>query len=184
MRATSSALRTTGSATTNNSVAKELHDIRQLFHRLQHRSIESLDQLIRDAVGAAPSSPAARAPTVPLAAPPRWACHHPRRVHSTRQVPPWSWPSYVSVERRTSRALHLGTKSGAGLRPTPCARSSARVEETSGAGAPSSAVRSRHGRVQQESHPLGFESSRSHKQGNACFSHTPVLLNGYIILKE
>ena len=31
------------------------------------------------------------------------------------------------MERRTSRALHLGTKTGAGLRPTPCARSSARV---------------------------------------------------------
>ena len=29
---------------------KELHDIGQLFHHLQHRSIESLDQLIRDAV--------------------------------------------------------------------------------------------------------------------------------------
>ena len=29
---------------------KELHDIRQLFHRLQHKSIESLDQLVRDAV--------------------------------------------------------------------------------------------------------------------------------------
>ena len=39
---------------------------------------------------------------------------------------PWSWPSSGSVERRTSRALPLGTKSGAGLRPTPCARSSAR----------------------------------------------------------
>ena len=63
---------------------------------------------------------------MPLAAPSQWACHRPRRVHSTRQVPPWSWPSSGSVERRTSRALHLGTKSGAGLRPPPCAWSSAR----------------------------------------------------------
>ena len=46
------------------------------------------------------------------------------------------------MECRTSRALHLGTKSGAGLRQTPCARSSARVAATSGAGAPFSAVRS------------------------------------------
>ena len=43
------------------------------------------------------------------------------------------------MKRRTSRALHLGTKSGAGLRPTPCAPSSARVAATSGAGAPFSA---------------------------------------------
>ena len=81
------------------------------------------------------------------------------------------------MERRTSRALHLGTKNGAGRWPTPCARSSARVEETSGAGAPSSAVRSQnHGRDQHKSHPLGYESSRSHKQGNACLSQTPVVV--------
>ena len=43
---------------------KELHDIRQLFSRLRHRDIETMDHR------AAPSSPAARAPTVPLAAPP------------------------------------------------------------------------------------------------------------------
>ena len=139
---------------------KELHDIRQLFHRLQHRSIESLDQLVRDAVVPLHLPLRPGAPTMPLAALPRWACHRPRKVQSTRQVPPWSWPSSGSVERRTSRALHLGTKSGAGLRPTPCARSSARVEETSGAGAPFSAVRSRHGRDQHKSHPLGYESSR------------------------
>ena len=52
---------------------KELHDIRQLFHRLQHRSIESLDQLIRDAVvplhlpcGQGSNSAAGRSPPVGL----------------------------------------------------------------------------------------------------------------------
>ena len=49
-------------------------------------------------------------------------------------------PSSGFVKCRTSRALRLGTKSGAGLRPTPCARSSARVAATSGAGAPVSAL--------------------------------------------
>ena len=29
------------------------------------------------------------------------------------------------------------------------------------------------GRGQHEGHPLGFETSRSHKEGNACLSQTP-----------
>ena len=96
---------------------------------------------------------------------------------AARAPSPLSWLSSVPVGRRTSHAPHHGCDEGE--QPAPCVRSSARVEETSGAGAPSSAVRSqKQGRVQHKSHPLGFESSRSHKQGNACLSHTPGGVGG------
>ena len=35
-----------------------------------------------------------------------------------------------------------------------------------------------HGRGQHKSHPLGFETSRSHKQGNACVRQTPICVSG------
>ena len=54
-------------------------------------------------------------------------------------------------------------------------RSAVRVEATSAAvGAASTSQSQRnHGRVQHKSHPLGFVTSMSHKQGNACLSQMP-----------
>ena len=81
------------------------------------------------------------------------------------------------MKRRTSRAVHLGTKSGAGLRPTPRARSSARVTATSGAGAPFSAsLRRCQCREQRKpSSPARVLTRKdTHKQeGN--FGQTPVV---------
>ena len=77
-------------------------------------------------------------------------------------------PSSVPVGRRKVHAPNHGCDEG--LRTAQLRRSSARAAATSGAVAPSSASRSQwnHGRDQHKSHPLGFETSRSHKQGNAC----------------
>ena len=154
---------------------EEAHDVRQLIHRQRHRIIEKRHQrgCVDDMFHGAPLYP--RMQTGQGSDPVRPSSFGvPRQTDLSTPNPPWSWPTSGSVERRTSRALHLRTKSGAGLRRTPCARSSVCVEETSGAGAPSSAVRSQSdGRDQHKSHPLGFESSQSHKQGNVCLSQTP-----------
>ena len=81
------------------------------------------------------------------------------------------------MKRRTSRALHLGTKSGAGLRPTPCARSSARVAATSGADAPFSAsLRSCQCREQrQPSSPARVRLEKTRTNERATLGQTPVV---------
>ena len=122
-----------------------LEEIHQLFHLLRHRIVEQKHQ--RDCVDN--RLPRCAAEPVPAGQPPQAEAlaatlRCPRQTTRRTPLPPWSWPSSGSVERRASRTLHLGTKSGAGLRPTPCARSSARVAATSGAAAPSSAARTRH----------------------------------------
>ena len=85
------------------------------------------------------------------------------------------------VKRRSFRDLHPCTRSGAGPRPTPCARSS-----TSGAGAPSSAARS-HCRCQHSS-CRQLESDTSRRTTNLRALGVKrlllLLLNGYILLKE
>ena len=86
------------------------------------------------------------------------------RRSSARAPTPRPWPSSVSL------------RNGAKTRPRPWRRSSAHAATWSGAVAPSSVSLQRNqGRDQHKSHPLGFETSRSHKQGkgNACLSQTP-----------
>ena len=136
--------------------------LQQLVRHLRHRNFKRRhdERVVANLLHGAPLVPFLRPDANEAVRPSPFGVSN-----SSTPNPPWSWPSSGFVERRTSRALHLGTKSGAGLRPTPCARSSARVAATSGAGAPSSAVRSqKHGRDQ-------------HKE-------TRALLNGYNILKE
>ena len=83
------------------------------------------------------------------------------------------------MKRRTSRALHLGTKSGAGLRPTPCARSSARVAATSGASAPLSALlRSCKSREQRKpSSPARFLTRKDTHKREGNFGSSELLLS-------
>ena len=103
----------TGSATTSNCAAKELDDIRQLFSHLQHRKEHRDSGRFRTRCRrAAAASPAARAPTVPLAGPPWWACHRPRKVHSTRQDPPRCWCQASVTVRRRSRRPHWSANGG------------------------------------------------------------------------
>ena len=84
-------------------------------------------------------------------------------------------PASVPVGLRSTRAMHLEEQSGAWLRTGPSGSPTSRGARKSAAGAPSSAVRSQNqGRDQHKRHPLGYESSRSHKQGNACFE-SPTL---------
>ena len=92
---------------------------------------------------------------------------------SRKPPPPLSSLPSVPVGLRASQAPHHGCD--AGPRRAPMRQSAARVEATSAAVAAASASQSQrnHGRVQHKSHPLGFETSRLHKQGNACLSQTP-----------
>ena len=150
--------------------------LHQLILHLRHRNIKRRhdERVVGDLFHGAPLVPLLRPDlkTVGQAEPLR--C--PRCTTRRTPNPPWIWPSSGFVKRRTSRALHLGTKNGAGLRPTPCARSSARVATTSGAGAPSSAsLRSCQSREQRKpSSPAGvFTRKDTHKRegnfgSNAC----------------
>ena len=68
---------------------------------------------------------------------------------------------------------------------SPCARSSARVEETSGASVPSSAVRSLWRRVQQRSLRLVRNHHGHTQKRNACLSHTPgVVVVGWFFYSK
>ena len=63
-------------------------DIRQLFSPSAAQEHRDSGQSRTRCRRAAAASPAARAPTVPLAAAHRWACHHPTRAQKARQDPP------------------------------------------------------------------------------------------------
>ena len=85
-----------------------------------------------------------------------------------------SLPSSVPVGLRAQLpTLHPGCD--ARPRQAQMRRSAARVGATSAAVAAASASQSQrnHGRVQHKSHPLGFETARLHKEGNARLSQTP-----------
>ena len=78
----------------------------------------------------------------------------------------------MNVGSRSSQAPHHGY--GARLRPTPCARSSARVEETSGAGAPSPPCGARTKGASSTRAIRWVWKHHGHTKGNACLSQTPV----------
>ena len=118
---------------------EKLEDIGQLFPHLRHWDHEILGDLVPDPGVPPVPFPAAAAPARPPAAPSLRACHHQRKVRSTRQDP--RWLSSVPVGLRASRAPHPSC--GEGLQPAPCERSDVRAVASNAAVAVFAAMRLR-----------------------------------------
>ena len=122
-----------------------------------------------------PTCPAARQPQTEVpAAPPVEAASVPVGRRPAREPPPPCPPASLPLLPRPDQ--HCGDGQRRGLRRRSTVRGA-----TTNAGVALAASWRHHWRVQHKSHPLGFETSRSHKQGNACLSQTPGgVCGGYL----
>ena len=154
---------------------------RELDLLLRHRCIKNLHHGsdVGHLLHNVPQTPPAVPPAAPTAS---WAASPPGS--SKRSKSSGSEEGTV-VRKRPCNAPHVpppeplpssgAVRCGADTRQGPSRRSSVHTVSKHGGVAPSSASRSQrnNGRGQHKSHPLRLETSRSHRQGNACLSQTP-----------